>query len=245
MVSRLLLIAGLGGLNGCAIYSPTVPSTPLVQKGQMEVVASMRTFLSLDASVAYSPVNHLLISSEGAVRNTGGNEVVSGVKTRFTDVHRQVSLGLGAYHEFGPARALYAAAVGGIGVADANVHNGLLGNLSEYKANYTRYYGQVYIAQRGNFVTGGGSLRATWLHYNTLLLDNAPVGPASRFYVEPNLFIRAGKGALQTQLTLGISIPARGSSNYDAKFLAARSSLISLGVVFRPALLKKRVDAAP
>ena len=50
----------LFALAGCTVYSPTVPSTPLVRKGQVEVVAAMRTLLSLDGSVAYSPANHML-----------------------------------------------------------------------------------------------------------------------------------------------------------------------------------------
>ncbi|WP_426061056.1 hypothetical protein [Hymenobacter sp. B1770] len=244
MASRLLPIACLGSLSGCAVYSPTVPSTPLVQKGQVELAASMRTLLSLDGSVAYSPINCFLISGEGAIRQTGGNKVVNGMKTGFTDTHRQVSSGVGAYQEFGANRSLYAAAVGGVGVAAANVHYGLLGSLSEYTANYTRYYGQLYMAQRGQLISGGASLRATWLSFNSLLFDHTPIAPVARLYFEPSFFLRAGKGALQTQLTVGISVPARTGSNYDAKYLSARSSLVSLGLVFQPALLKKRGDAA-
>lgn len=245
MASRLLVVVCLNSLASCTVYSPTVPSTPLVQKGQVELVASTRTLLSLDGSVAYSPVNHLLISGEGAIRRGGGNTVVNGVKTEFADVHRQASLGLGAYQKFGPDHSLYAAAVGGVGVAAVGLHNGLLGNLSEYTANYTRYYGQVYVARCGHFISGGLSLRVNWLTFNRLLLDNAPVAPTARFYFEPSFFVRAGKGALQSQFTAGISVPDHTSSDYGASNLAAQSSLVSLGLVFRPSLLKKRGDAAP
>ena len=245
MAFRLLARAYLSFLSGCAVYSPTVPSTPLVQKGGVEVTASMRTLLSLDGNVAYSPIHHLLLSGEGAIRRGGGNKVVNGIKTEFVDVHHQAALGIGTYHEFGPDGVFYAAAVGGVGVAAVNVHNGLLGTLSEYTATYTRYYGQVYVAQRGQFFSGGLSMRVNWLSFNDLSLDNMPVIPIARCYFEPSLFLRAGKGALQTQVTLGISMPDRLSSAYDAKSLAAKSSLVSLGLVFRPALLKKRGDDAP
>lgn len=245
MSFHLLVVACLIFLSGCAVYSPTVPSTPLVQKGEVEVTASTRTLLSLDGSVAYSPVHHLLLSGEGAIRQGGGNKLVNGVKTEFTDVHRQASLGIGAYHEFGPDGIFYAAAMGGVGMAAVNVHNGLLGTLSEYTANYTRYYGQVYVAHRGQFFSGGLSMRVNWLAFNSLLLDNVPVAPIARSYFEPSLFLRAGQGALQGQLTLGISLPDRPSSAYDANSLAAKSSLVSVGLVFRPALINKQGDDAP
>lgn len=244
MAFRLLIIACLSCLVGCAVYSPTVPCTPLVQKGQVELAVSMRTLFSVDGSAAYSPINHLLVSTEGAVRRGGGNMTVNGAKEEFTDLHRQGSLGLGAYQEFGPDHSFYVAAVGGVGVAAVNVHNGLVGTLAEYTANYTRYYGQVYVAQRGKFISGGFSMRINWLTYSRLALDNVPVDPMSHYYLEPSLFVRAGKGALQSQLTVGVSMPDHTSSGYGANILAARSSLVSLGLVFLPALLTKRGDVA-
>ena len=229
----------LFALAGCTVYSPTVPSTPLVRKGQVEVVAAMRTLLSLDGSVAYSPANHMLISAEAAIRSGGGNMTVNGMKVPYTDRHRQGSLGIGTYQEFGPERRFYAAAVSGIGMATVNVHNGLFGQLSEYTASYNKYYTQLYVAQRGGFVTGGVSLRTTWLDFNQLRLDGAPIEPVTQFYIEPSFFVQAGKGALQSQLTIGISVPARRSTAYDSKILAAQSSLVSVGLVFRPGLLRE------
>ena len=48
-------------LSGCAVYVPTVPSTPLVQKGQVELTAGLRSFTSLEAGAAWAPTAHLLL----------------------------------------------------------------------------------------------------------------------------------------------------------------------------------------
>jgi hypothetical protein len=40
-------------LTGCAVYVPTVPSTPLLRnKGEVEVTAAIRSFSSLEAAAA-------------------------------------------------------------------------------------------------------------------------------------------------------------------------------------------------
>ena len=53
-------------LAGCTVYAPTIPSTPLVEKGQVELTAGLRGLNALEAGVAWSPVPHLLLTSEAA-----------------------------------------------------------------------------------------------------------------------------------------------------------------------------------
>lgn len=244
MTLRPLPVALLGALASCTVYAPTVPSTPLVHKGQVEVSGATRGFVSLDAAAAWSPAAHLLLTGEGAVRSADLSSTVNGVTTKAHDVHRQGSLGVGTYRLLGGANPLYLGAVGGVGVAAVNVHRGLSLVDDEYTANYLRYYGQVYLAEQGRTVSGGLSVRATGVSFSRLRRDNLPVDPIARFYLEPSVFVRVGNGLLQGQATLGLSLPDRtDKSRYDNSVLAASSTLFSVGLVFRPFLLKQPVEA--
>ncbi|RZK30839.1 MAG: hypothetical protein EOO63_05685, partial [Hymenobacter sp.] len=53
-------------LGGCAVYVPTIPSTPLVEAGQVEVTAGLRGINSMEVGAAWSPVPHLLLNTEAA-----------------------------------------------------------------------------------------------------------------------------------------------------------------------------------
>jgi hypothetical protein len=88
---------------------------------------------------------------------------------------------------------------------------------------------------------GGASLRGTLVDYNRLDFDGQAVLPTNRFFIKPTLFLRIGHGVVQGQGTLGLSLPLSGdASNPINKRTAPVSGLISVGVVFRPDLLKGR-----
>ena len=241
-------------LGGCAVYVPTVPSTPLLTKSQVEITAGLRGVNSLELDAAWAPTSHLLLAAESAIQGSNNETTTNNVTTTYHDTHRQASLGLGYYQAPSARSDWYLAAVGGLGVASVQLHSVDFGIASPYvpiplpyasgfyEARYLRYYGQLYAAHPlGPNVTGGASVRGTFVDYSRLDLDGQAVAPANRFFIEPTFFVRVGHGVIQGQGTFGLSLPTTADSdNPLRKRTAPVSGLISVGVVFRPDLLKLR-----
>lgn len=248
--ANCFLAASLTLLGGCAVYVPTIPSTPLVEAGQVEVTAGLRGLNSLEAGAAWSPVPHLLLSTEAAWQPNTQSTTVNNVTTTHNDSHKQVGFGVGTYRAPTARLPLYLAAVGGIGFASMDLHSVDFGILSAYvplpvpiegayyQASYRRYYGQLYAAYKTEGVSGGLSLRGTWVDYTRLLADGLPIAPAARFFLEPTVFLRTRPGVLQGQFTLGISAPTgRQPTELQAQRTAPASLLIGAAIVLRPDLL--------
>ena len=239
-------------LSSCAVYVPTVPSTPLVtEAGQVEVTAGIRSFSSLEVGGAWSPTNHLFVTVETALQTSNGSETTNGATFKYTNVHKQASVGLGTYRLFGPEQKGYLAATAGFGLAKADVYDPHLGYLilpifgrtpiTYYEASYQRYYGQLYTAHLGRVTSYGASLRGTFVHYSLLRRNDVGTTTPSTFFLEPTFFIRVGSGPLQFQSTVGLSAPTQ--VDYEAgnrNNLSPTSVLISAGLVFRPHLLHAR-----
>ncbi|MGI4875152.1 MAG: hypothetical protein ACRYFX_28690 [Janthinobacterium lividum] len=251
--SRCWLPASLLLLGSCTVYAPTVPSTPLIEKGQVEVTAATREFIALDLGAAWSPVPHLLLTGEVAWQSRGkGESNANGTQNEYEDYHRQVGAGIGYYRAAVGQKRRYLAAVGGVGFASVNLHDidvttalfiiPLPYVSGFYEARYRHYYGQLYAAQPlGEYLTSGLSVRGTWVDYTQLTIDGQSVAPANRFFIEPAFFLRAGSGPLQGQFTAGLSLPtARDGANPTVSKTAPVSGLVSLGLVFRPDLLHHR-----
>jgi len=245
-------LAGTALLSSCAVYVPTVPSTPLVtEAGQVEITAGIRGFSSLELGGAWSPANHLFVTAETALQQSNGSETSNNTTFKYTNVHKQASVGLGTYRLVGPEQKGYLAATGGFGFAKADVYDPHLGYLilpifgrapiTYYEATYQRYYGQLYAAHLGRVVSYGASVRGTFLHYSLLRRNEEAITSPSNFFIEPTLFIRVGSGPLQFQGTAGLSAPTH--VDYDAgsrNNLSPVSVLVGAGVVFRPHLLRAR-----
>ena len=245
----LLSVLGAVLLTSCAVYVPTVPSTPLItQTGGVEVTAAMRGITSLEAGAAWLPVPHLLMVGEVALQTYKTTTTLNGVTSENRDVHRQGSIGLGVYQLLGQNKSIYLASIGGLGLAKANVHTfgpddiGIFGiHNTKYEATYQRYYGQLYAAHLGKLVSYGASVRGTFVHYSQLQRDDEAIASPSNLFIEPTLFMRVGRGAIQGQGTLGVSIPINvDAGSRDQRNLSPVSMLISAGVVFRPHLLRHR-----
>jgi len=245
----LLLLLPLGG---CALYAPTVPSTPLLSKRQVQVSAGLRNLTALEGGAAWAPTNHLLLSAEGAYQGSETTTTTNNQTTSYRDYHRQLSLGAGYYRAPTATSCWYLAAMGGIGWASTKLHaidyevfiifpypvaEG------DYVARYRRYYAQVYVAQpAGKDLRTGFSLRGTWADYTTLTLDGQPFAPTSRLFIEPTFFLKIGEGRpVQGQATLGLSMPwSRDNNNPLSKRTSPVSSLVGVSVIFRPDLLRAR-----
>lgn len=241
-------------LTGCAVYAPTIPSTPLLEARQVEVTASLRGITALEASAAWSPAPHWLLLGESALQGGTTTTTTNNVTTTYHDYHRQVGLGVGVYRAPTSQSGWYAAAVGGVGFAKVSLHSVDVGIVSPYvplpfpyvagyyEANYQRYYGQLYAAQSlSERLTGGLSLRSTYVHYTRLTFESQDIEPANQVFIEPTFFLRLGQGPVRGQATLGLSVPtASGASRELNKRTAPISGLFSVGVIFRPDLLRWR-----
>ena len=238
-------------LGGCAVYVPTVPSTPLLTQNQVEITAGLRGINSFEVDAAWAPTAHLLLAGESALQGgTTETTTTNNVTTTYHDSHRQASLGLGYYRAPTARSAWYLAAVGGVGFASVQLHSVDFAAPSGflplplpyisgfYEASYRRYYGQLYAAHPlSPLVTAGASVRGTLVDYNRLTYDGQPLAPTNRFFVEPTLFLRLGHGVVQGEGTLGLSLPTSGDRSNPRT--APVSTLVSIGVIFRPDLIGK------
>lgn len=227
-------------LGGCSVYTPTIPSTPLVQKGEVEVYGGVRGLMSSgEVGAAWSPAKHVLLTTEAAVRLVKATD-------SSPNQNRQINLGVGAYHRFEGNVPVYAALVGGVGRATSDVRNGDVSSpdFARYQATYSRYYVQGYLAlfaEEAGWLNGGVSCRATWVEYDKLRRNDQPTTSAAAFYLEPTVFVRFGRGALQSQLSISSSLPnARLNKDPADKYLDARNTLIGYGLIFRPGQLPGR-----
>ncbi|AMR29041.1 hypothetical protein A0257_19350 [Hymenobacter psoromatis] len=239
-------------LGGCAVYVPTVPSTPLLTQNQVEITAGLRGINSLEVAAAWAPAAHLLLAGESAFQgSTTEMTTNNNVTTTYHDSHRQVGVGLGYYRAPTARSAWYLAAVGGVGFASVELHSIDFAAPSVflplplpyvsgfYEARYRRYYGQLYAAHPlSPLVTAGASVRGTLVDYTQLTYEGQPLAPTNRFFLEPTLFMRIGHGVVQGEGTLGLSLPTSGDrSNPLNPRTAPVSTLVSIGVIFRPDLL--------
>jgi len=236
-------------LGGCAVYVPTVPSTPLLTQNQVEITAGLRGVNSLEVDAAWAPTAHLLLAGESAFQGSTTETTTNNVTNTYHDSHRQVGVGLGYYRAPTARSAWYLAAVGGVGFASVELHSVDVGYLfilpfpyvsGLYEARYLRYYGQLYAARPlGPLVTAGASVRGTLVDYTRLTYEGQPLVPTNRFFLEPTLFMRIGHGVVQGEGTLGLSLPTSGDrSNPLNPRTAPVSGLVSIGVIFRPDLLR-------
>lgn len=251
----VMLAASTLLLSGCAIYAPTVPATPVLEKNQVEASVSLRMLIAPEATLAWAPTDHLLVVGEGAVQSSTGSYTTQGQTINYKDYHRQGGFGLCYYRAPTATSAAYLAAVGGVGFASTRLHAEDIEVASpwlpfpfpvyagEYKASYRRYYGQLYAAwpHPGRRVMAGVSLRGTVVDYSQLTLNDSTFAPTNRVFLEPSAFVRFGRGPVRFQLTGGFSLPFTADRDDPSdKRTAPTSFLFSAGLVFRPDLLKKQ-----
>ncbi len=236
-------LPALGSLGGCAVYVPTVPSTPLVQKNQVELTAGLRGLTSLEATVAWAPTDHIFFNAEGAYLGYKATGTTNNVTTEYYDHHQQGNVGMGAYTLTKGPQPLYLAAVAGFGLADVDLHPAeLFGPNTRYESSYRRYYGQAYLASQNPNFDWGLSVRATWVNYEGLLRDGVPLAVPNQWFVEPHFFVRAGHGPVQGYATLGLSFATRPDlalPSVSRGVFSPTSGLLGLGIVFRPQFLKQ------
>ena len=249
-------------LSSCAVlYVPTTPSTPLLEKGQVEVTAGLRGLRYAEVGAAWSPLPHVLVTGELAAdiaKSTASTTNSQGVTENYSDSHRQGGMGLGLYRPTSTTRRTYLAVMGGIGWGHTNFFAfddykpasvffpfPLPTRQGVYDAKYRRYYGQLYLASPpdNDGPQYGASLRSVWVDYTKLTYADQRIVPSNRLFVEPSVFLRFGHGALRWYTTAGYSLPInRDPANPANGRTSSRSYLLSGGIILRPDLLKRPRD---
>lgn len=254
LLTRILL-PGAAFLSSCAaVYVPTTPSTPLLEKGQVEVTAGLRSVHYGEVNAAWSPAPHLLLTAETAFDISNFGAVVEDNNTEY-DTHQQGGVGIGVYGHPG-TKQNYLALTGGIGWGHTNFFASddyqaasvffpfpVPTRQGVYDAHYRRYYGQVYFATPATNPGPqlGLSLRSVWLDYTRLTYADQPIVPTNRAFLEPSFFARFGKGPLRFYFTGGLSLPLSSDrANPADGRTASRSYLFGGGVILRPDLLRHR-----
>jgi hypothetical protein len=240
-------------LVGCASYTPILPSTPLVQKGEVEASATWMLPNVKTVGVAYSPVKHLLVEGQYADR---GNR-----KTSKTDTlgirSRQYEIGLGYYHSF-KNDSWYVGAIGGYGQVWTRNHNYYLpiallsDRYIDRDSRYLKYFGQVYGAYQTSTtsdsdfrVAVGLSLRYTAVRLTYLSEVNSgyPVGARTKFYTEPTGFLRMGNTFVQGQLYAGLAATTYKNETFDNSIWPQTRLQLGAGVVLNPTRIYQRLKA--
>ncbi|MCC2547671.1 hypothetical protein LJY25_14545 [Hymenobacter sp. BT175] len=217
-----ILAAGLLA-GGCGVYVPVLPHTPLAQhKGEVEASA-YANLAAGQVNVAYSPLNHLVVTSGGSLSLGRG----------YSWYARQGEVGLGTYAVSDNGQWFIYGLGGYGGTAVSKVNNEAHGPKLDYESRYHRYFSQVHGGFQVPGVVVGLAVRVTSVDYTRLTLNEAAiVAPSPTLYWEPTGFIRLGNGPVQMQGTLGISGPLQ--SGFPSTSLAPRATIMGVGVVIRP-----------
>lgn len=221
--------------TGCTVYAPMQPSMPLVQqRGQAEASASLQPSARLEATAAYSPLAHCVVTGAGtlAVRLGQVNYLIT----------RQAEVGVGGYWHLGPSLLLSTLAGGGYAYTERQFT--FLGT-DRYAGTYAKAFGQAGIAYIGGINNLSLSYRLAHLRYGEV---QTSIGPLPAFQTQRHEVLLAARrpmgliGSWFWQCAIGISFsslqPPQGSSSRadrDRWFAAGPPvPLYSLGIVWQP-----------
>lgn len=242
------LVALLVGAGSCTVYAPMQPTMPLVAAaGQAEATGNIQPNGRVEASVAYSPATHLLL--------TAGGTACPKLGTDYFLVTRQYEVGAGGYTALGSSGWLLSG-LGGYGQAASTRGYKDVGVIifgptySEYNARYSKLFAQAGVAKirhRGSF---GFTYRLTQVHFASLTDTRYGELPLPRMARHEILFFarRAWGDSKhwESMATVGMSVSGTPripddptySSNGTAEYEANRNLLPafygSLGVVYHP-----------
>jgi hypothetical protein len=191
------------------LYFPPSVQTPLFNKGG-DVDFSLRTMGGVEASLCYSPVNHLFVSGLGSwysLRSDSGEHAY----------HRYGELGVGTYTTL--SRKLHLELSGGYGTGfavgygrDAPFESH--GAAWEVSGSYHRWFGQFAIAFRRLDTIGSKAdqnendlalvARVTNVRFPRI---SWPQGDSTGYgwFFEPVLVLRYGVRVLQVEAQVGVS----------------------------------------
>ncbi|GAB3305496.1 hypothetical protein GCM10027348_35140 [Hymenobacter tenuis] len=220
------------------------PTMPLLEeKGQLEIAANIQLTGRMEATAAYSPLEHVLVTGAGTVGFKWANEQDGYVRTR------QGEVGLGGYWNLGEAWLLTATT--GVGSATSHVKSCWWGCDDEFKGDYRKLYGQLGIAHFGLLNTLGVTYRLASVQFTNLLADGEPVPGLQTMRHELAVQQRRslyGSSQWFVQSVGGVSLSNISDSNdglqmkSDQYFTVGRPAVFcSLGLVWQPPLKRAAV----
>lgn len=198
MPSSLLrtIVTGLAvilvGSSSCSVYVPLQPSAPMLRsKGESEAAANVYLSGRLEGSIAYSPVNHVLVRAAGGLLPNNGDSV---------DFHiRQFELGAGAYWPLSDRWLV--GAMGGYGRGQSSrrfTRSSLLFDPDpmtiqfDYASRFHKVYGETFVAYESEWATIGAAYRLSQVHFSSLTNNGLPVDLRRMTRSEPMFFLRFG-----------------------------------------------------
>ena len=233
------LVLLLLGTGSCTVYAPIQPTMPLITAvGQAEAAANIQPNGRVEASVAYSPISHLLLTAGGTVcPKLGTNNFL---------VTRQYELGVGGYLPLGSSWLVNG--LGGYGQAvNTRRYEELFGGNNEYHARYNKLFAQVGVAHMRSSKSIGLTYRLTQVYFSTIIdpqLGDLPLPQMLRH--EALFFVRnTWSEHWDSQVAMGMSVSStqkrddepssssNGSSAYEANRNLFPAVYVSLGVIYK------------
>ena len=241
-----LAAALLLALPACTVYTPMQPTMPLLRKaGEAEFSASVQANGRVEATGAFSPAKGVVFTGAGTASAKLGEQ-------NFL-VTRQYEVGGGLYRPLGghwllSALAGYGQAYSNRGYVDLSLFGP--GTFSEYRADYTKYFGQVGMAHTELRDCYGFTYRLTqvrfgrledlsigtlplkeMLRHEALFFYRVPLGPSlvPRWHVQAAFGLSVSSTPRQRD---DLSFPTYGRAEYHANRNLLPAFLASVGLVY-------------
>lgn len=237
-------------LAGCSVYAPLQPAAPSIrQKGQAEVAASAYINGRLEGSVAYSPVNNLLVRVGGGLKTGGGDSSYFRIK--------QAEAGVGTYRDLGNGWIVGGLAGYGAGKSGRRFKDGGFEarwdtvKIRSYAAKFQKLHAEVYVVRDESWLeTGvgyGASVRLSQVRFTSFTDQGLPVPLRQMTRLEPMAFISFSNPDafpwLHVRLTssLSVSPDERKRSSPDERIRNTKEGRLftSLGLVIYPHRFKE------
>jgi hypothetical protein len=231
-----------------------LPIAPVLRdKNQAEAAAAVHINGRIQGNVAYSPIQHLLLTTAGSYQKRGSTEDT----THFCN--RQYEVGIGTYWPVAKSWLFS----GQLGYGQAESQRAFKGirnivvldpGYDKYRTHYNKFYGQVAASVDISRVTLGLSYRRTWIDFKSLTYNEEALPFRRMIRNEPMLFVRTGvtrqtASFLKLQATLGGSFNSGNNlNNADDPLDWHRNNLrediitYSIGLIFHPHYLPKRTE---
>ncbi|GAB2790825.1 hypothetical protein HNQ93_003390 [Hymenobacter luteus] len=245
-----LLFVAAGSLTGCSVYLPLQTSAPLLHdKGEAEVVGSAYLSGRLEGSVAYSPLQHVLVRAAGGLRPDNRDSTYSR--------SRQWEAGAGGYYYIKEQWLIGGLLGYGYGQGERRYQKTRLtaafiipyptaGSTVAYHSRFHKLFGEAYIAHDAGWTTFGAACRLSQVAFASLTNHGVPVPLRRMTRLEPMLFMRFGGPGrlpwLQGQVATSVSVSPEGRSrslNPEIRDNKEGRLFTTLGLVIYPHLFRE------
>jgi hypothetical protein len=212
MKTGLLYIVLAIILQSCAtMYISPVKNIPLLEKkGEGEIAAGLTTN-------SFCAMGSYAITKDIAVEVSGSATYSNLFKRNLLDiddpfVHKYIEAGIGKINLI-PQSSIIMEVFGGYGYgdainSDAKFHQYAV--IPQYKSHYHLGFMQFDIGKRWKYVEVGGALRAAIsdIHFNySDDFTNTKINARfNNLHIEPDIFVRAGKGKVRPVLKYGLGV---------------------------------------